>query len=70
MVFMPVVMAAQLFDQWIGRLQARDLFGRKQRGQPLLPELMRSLDLALGLRRGRVVQAQRLPRLRETDARE
>jgi hypothetical protein len=56
MEFVRVVVDAQRFEQRIGGGERGDLLGGEERGQPALPEIMGALDLALGLRSGRVAQ--------------
>ena len=53
-VFPAVVMLTQFLQQRIGQLDPADGFGGKECGQAVLPVMVQSLHLALGLRRGGV----------------
>ena len=56
MEFFAVVMMAEFFEQRIGFGQGRDLLGREEWWEAFLPKIMGALDLAFGLRGGRIAQ--------------
>ena len=56
MYFCVVVMVAQLVHRGIGGRERLDAFCREESGQAVLPELVQSLDLALGLWRRRILE--------------
>ena len=55
-LFMGVVVEAELVDPEVGLGQCGDVFGGEECGEALLPEVVGALDFALGLRGGRVAQ--------------
>ena len=70
MDFLGVVVMAELFEQSVGFRERGDLLGGEDRREAFLPEVVRALDLAFGLRSGRVAQrdlvkAQSAAELRE-----
>ncbi len=70
MFFVDVVMMAHLVEQRIGLRQGEGVLGGEKGGEPPLPEVMSALNLALGLRSGRIAQgdfleAQGRPELRK-----
>lgn len=52
MFFVAVMMLAQRVQKDIGLRQSGDVLGRKEGRQTFLPEVVRALDFALGLRSG------------------
>ena len=57
MMFLAVVVLAQLFEQHIGRLDLADALGTEEHGQAVLPVVVQALDFAFGLRSGGVLEA-------------
>ena len=55
-LFLGVVVEAQLVDPEVGLGQRGDVFGGEECGEALLPEVVGALDFALGLRGGREAQ--------------
>ena len=71
MDFFCVVMVAKFFEQSVGLREGGDLLGGEDRREAFLPEVVRALDLAFGLRGGSVAQrnlvkAQSAAELRES----
>ena len=56
MLFLGVVVVAQLINPEVGLGQRGDVFGGEKCGEAFLPEVVSALDFALGLRGGRVAQ--------------
>ena len=70
MEFLGVVVLAELFEQRVGLREGGDLLGGEDRREAFLPEVVRALDLAFGLRsrsvaQGDFVEAQRAAELGE-----
>src|ERR1700678_903407 len=56
MHFLGIVVMAKLFEQSVGLREGGDLLGGEDRREAFLPEVVRALDLAFGLRSGSVAQ--------------
>jgi hypothetical protein len=56
MDFLRVVMVAKFFEQFVGLREGGDLLGGKDRRETFLPEIVRSLNFAFGLRSWSVTQ--------------
>jgi hypothetical protein len=56
MDFFCVVMMAKFFEQRVGLREGGDLLGGEDWRKAFLPEVVRALDLAFGLRGGSVAQ--------------
>ena len=56
MAFLLVVVEAEVFEQGVGLGEGGDVLGGEERREAFLPEVVGALDLAFGLRGGRVTQ--------------
>ena len=54
--FLLVVMKAEFFEQGVGLREGGDVLGGEERREAFLPEVVGALDLAFGLRGGRIAQ--------------
>ena len=66
-LFLGVVVVAQLVDPEVGLGQRGDVFGGEEGGEPLLPEVVGAFDFTLGLRGGCVAQGDFVEAQRGTE---